>query len=135
MESDMKVPRDLFYTHDHTWVLVEDNVGTIGISDLGQAELAEVVYIDMPNIGAEVVQGSPFGTVEAMKTVAELISPVSGEVLEVNDSLDSDPRQVNMDPYGDGWMIRVELHDTDEIDSLLTPQDYIVLITGEEEEV
>lgn len=135
MESDMKVPRDLFYTHDHTWVLAEDNVGTIGISDFGQAELAEVVYIDLPNVGAEVVQGSPFGTVEAMKTVTELISPVSGEVLEVNDSLDSDPRQVNMDPYGDGWMIRVELHDTDEIDSLLTPQDYIVLITGEEEEV
>ena len=135
MESDMKVPRDLFYTHDHTWVLVEDVVGTIGISDFGQAELAEVVYIDLPNIGAEVVQGSPFGTVEAMKTVAELISPVSGEVVEVNDALDSDPRQVNADPYGDGWMIRVELHDPDEIDSLLTPQDYIVFITGEEEEV
>ena len=133
MESDLKVPRDLFYTNDHTWVLVEDDVGTIGITDFGQSELAEVVYIDLPNIGTEVVQGSPFGTIEAMKTVAELISPVSGEVIEVNETLESDPRQVNMDPYGDGWMIRVEIHDQDEIDSLLTPQDYIVYISGEEE--
>jgi len=133
MESDLKVPRDLFYTNDHTWVLVEDDVGTIGVTDFGQSELAEVVYIDLPNIGTEVVQGSPFGTIEAMKTVAELISPVSGEVIEVNETLESDPRQVNMDPYGDGWMIRVEIHDQDEIDSLLTPQDYIVYISGEEE--
>jgi len=133
MESDLKVPRDLFYTNDHTWVLVEDDVGTIGITDFGQSELAEVVYIDLPNVGTEVVQGSPFGTIEAMKTVAELISPVSGEVIEVNETLESDPRQVNMDPYGDGWMIKVEIHDQDEIDSLLTPQDYIVYISGEEE--
>jgi len=133
MESDLKVPRDLFYTNDHTWVLVEDETGTIGISDFGQSELAEVVYIDLPDVGSEVVQGSPFGTIEAMKAVAELISPVSGEVVEINDTIDSDPRQVNMDPYGDGWMIKVSLHDPDEIDSLLTPQDYIVYISGEEE--
>lgn len=134
MESDLKVPRDLFYTTDHTWVLVENEDGVVGISDFGQSELAEVVYIDLPSIGTEVIQGSPFGTIEAMKSVAELISPVSGEVIEINDALESDPRQVNMDPYGDGWMIRVKLHDPDEIDSLLTPQDYMVFISGEEEE-
>ena len=133
MESDLKVPRDLFYTNDHTWVLVEEHEGVIGVSDFGQSELAEVVYIDLPTLGTEVVQGSPFGTIEAMKTVAELISPVSGEVIDINDTLESDPRQVNMDPYGDGWMIRVKLHDPEEIDSLLTPQEYIVYITGEEE--
>jgi len=133
MESDLKVPRDLFYTDDHTWVLVEDEDGLIGISDFGQSELVEIVYIELPTIGSEVVQGSPFGTIEAMKTVAELISPVTGEVVEINDTLESDPRQVNIDPYGDGWMIKVKLHDPEEIDSLLTPQDYMVYISGEEE--
>ena len=133
MEEDLKVPRDLFYTNDHTWVLVEDDTASIGLTDFGQSELAEIVYIDLPNPGTEVVQGSPFGTIEAMKTVAELISPVSGEVIEVNETLESDPRQVNIDPYGDGWMLKVSIHDEDEIDSLLTPQDYMVYISGEEE--
>ena len=133
MNGEMKIPRDLFYTNDHTWVLAEENKGTIGITDFGQRELAEIVYIDLPTEGTEVVQGSPFGTIEAMKTVAELISPVSGEVIEINETLESDPRQVNVDPYGDGWMIKVKIHDLNEIDSLLTPQDYIVYITGEEE--
>ncbi len=133
MNGKIKVPRDLFYTNDHSWVLAEENEGTIGITDFGQTELAEVVYIDLPTEGTEVVQGSPFGTIEAMKTVAELISPVSGEVIEINETLESDPRQVNDDPYGDGWMIKVKIHDIDEINSLLTPQDYMVYITGEEE--
>ena len=133
MEGDLKVPRDLFYTSDHTWILVEGDHGTIGITDFGQSELAEIVYIDLPDVGTEVVQGSPFGTIEAMKTVAELISPVSGEVIEVNDTLESDPRQVNMDPYGEGWMLKLDIHEHDEIDSLLTPQDYMIYISGEEE--
>jgi len=133
MEGDLKIPRDLFYTNDHTWVLIEDESASIGLTDFGQSELVEIVYIDLPNLGTEVAQGSPFGTIEAMKTVAELISPISGEVIEVNDTLESDPRQVNIDPYGDGWMLKVNIHDKDEIDSLLTPQDYMVYISGEEE--
>ena len=132
MEENYKIPRDLFYTNDHTWVLVENEQGSIGITDFGQSELAEIVYIDLPNVGTEVVQGSPLGTIEAMKTVAELISPVSGEIIEINETLESDPRQINMDPYGEGWMIKVTIHDHDEIDNLLTPQDYIVYISGEE---
>ena len=134
LEGSLKVPRDLFYTNDHTWILVEGSEGLIGLTDFAQAELAEVVYIDLPDVRTEVVQGSPFGTIEAMKTVAELISPVSGEVLEINDTLESDPRTVNMDPYGEGWMIRVSIHDPDEIENLLTPQDYLVYVTGEEME-
>ena len=133
MEDELKVPRDLFYTNDHTWVLLEDEYASVGLTDFGQIELAEIVYIDLPNEGTEVVQGSPYGTIEAMKTVAELISPVSGKVIEINETLESDPRQVNSDPYGDGWMIKVDIHDEDEIDSLLTPQDYMVYITCEEE--
>ena len=132
MEESLKIPRDLFYTNDHTWILAEGNMSTIGITDFGQTELAEIVYIDLPDIGTEVVQGSPFGTIEAMKTVAELISPISGEVVEINETLESDPRQVNMDPYGDGWMIKVKIHDTGEIENLLTPQDYMVYISGED---
>lgn len=131
-DSSLKVPRDLLYTNDHTWILVEGNEGVIGITDFAQAELAEVVYVELPNIRSEVVQGSPFGTIEAMKTVAELISPVSGEVIEINDMLESDPRVVNMDPYGEGWLIRVAIHDTDEVENLLTPEDYMVYVSGEE---
>ncbi len=129
----MKVPRDLFYTNDHTWGLVEDDMCTIGITDFAQSELAEIVFVELPNVGSEVAQGSPFGTIEAMKTVAELISPVSGVVIEVNEALESDPRQVNMEPYGEGWIIKVVMHAPDEIDSLLTPQDYMVYISDEEE--
>ncbi|MFC1607255.1 glycine cleavage system protein GcvH [Candidatus Latescibacterota bacterium] len=132
MEEESKVPRDLFFTDEHTWVLVEGNEGTIGLTDYGQKELAEIVYLDLPAPGAEVVQGVPFGTIEAMKTVAELISPVSGEVTEFNETLETDPRQVNEEPYGDGWMIKVKLHDADEIDNLMTPQDYVEYVAGEE---
>jgi glycine cleavage system H protein len=132
LESNLKVPRDLFYTNDHTWILAEGDKGLIGITDFGQSELAEIVYIDLPDVGTEVVQGSPFGTIEAMKAVAELISPVSGEVIEINEALESDPRQVNIDPYGEGWMIRVAIHDVDEIENLLTPQDYLVYVSGED---
>jgi glycine cleavage system H protein len=134
LESNLKIPRDLFYTNDHTWILSEGREGLIGITDFGQSELAEIVYIDMPDVGTEVVQGSPFGTIEAMKTVAELISPVSGDVIEINEALESDPRTVNIDPYGEGWMIRVAVHDAEEIENLLTPQDYMVYVTGEEVE-
>jgi glycine cleavage system H protein len=123
-----RVPMDLYYTNDHTWVLVEDNIGTIGITDYGQGELAEIVYINLPDIGTEVIQGSPFGYVEAMKTVAELISPLSGEVIEVNDSLEDDPRQANVDPYGDGWIIKIKIHEPDEVDNILTPHDYIIYV-------
>lgn len=134
MDEDMKVPRDLLYTNDHTWIFQEGEEGTVGLTDFGQTELSEIVYIDLPDLGTEVVQGASFGTIEAMKTVAELIAPASGEVLDVNETLESDPRQVNMDPYGEGWMIKIGLHDPDEMDSLLTPQDYYAFVTGEDTE-
>lgn len=132
MHGNYKVPLDLFYTIDHTWVLMEDDLATVGITDYGQHELAEVVYIELPDLGTEVLQGSPFGTIEAMKTVAELISPVSGEVIEINEALESDPLQVNLDPYGDGWIVKIRIHDPDEIENILTPQDYIVYVSGDE---
>ena len=128
MDENMKVPRDLLYTNDHTWIFQEGEEGTIGLTDFGQTELAEIVYIDLPDLGSEVVQGSSFGTIEAMKTVAELISPASGEVLEVNETLESDPRQVNIDPYGEGWMIKIKITDPVEVETLLSAEQYQALL-------
>jgi glycine cleavage system H protein len=135
MEDDTRVPRDLYYSEDHTWVLVEDDLATVGITDHGQTELGEVVYVDLSDVGTSIDLGSAFGTLEAMKAVAELITPVTGEVVEINEALDVDPRQVNLDPYGEGWLIRVRWTDEDEIDSLMTPQDYLVYTTGESDEI
>lgn len=132
MSTNSQVPMDLYFIDDHTWVLVEDYIGTIGLTDYGQSELSEIVYIELPEIGTEVFQGSPFGTIEAMKTVAELISPMSGEVIEANENIVNDPRLVNVDPYGEGWMIKIKLHDPDEVESISTPQDYIIYISGED---
>ena len=132
MYSNSKVPMDLYFTNDHTWVLVEDDIGTIGLTDYAQSQLSEIVYIELPSVGSEVVQGSPFGTIEAMKTVSELISPVSGEVIEMNENLENDPGQVNADPYGEGWMIKIKIHEPDEVENILTPQDYILYVSGED---
>ena len=134
MISDSQIPMDLFYTDYHTWVLVEGSIGTIGISDYAQSELSEIVYIELPETGTEIVQGTPFGTIEALKTVAELISPVTGEVIEVNDSAENDPRIINNDPYSDGWLIRVKLHDPEEIENILTPDDYLLFISSDDGE-
>ena len=132
MSTNSQVPMDLYFIDDHTWVLVEDDIGTIGLTDYGQSELSEIVYIELPEIGTEVVQGSPFGTIEAMKTVAELISPMTGEVIEANENLENDPRLANVDPYGEGWMIKIKLHDPEEVENIFTPQDYIMYISGED---
>ncbi len=131
---DMNIPRDLLFTTDHTWLLVEDDEGTAGITDFGQSELTEIVYVELPSVGDEVVQGAAFGTVEAMKTVAELISPVSGEVIEVNEKLEDEPRMVNLDPYGEGWIIKVRIHEADELESLMKPEDYKNFVFGEEDD-
>lgn len=133
MILDSQIPMDLYYTDYHTWVLVEGTIGTIGISDYAQNELSEIVYIELPEPGTEIVQGTTFGTIEAMKTVAELISPVTGEVLEVNDTAENDPRIINNDPYSDGWLIRVKLHDLEEIENILTPDDYLLFISNDDE--
>ena len=125
------VPRSLLYTIDDIWILVEENVGIIGVTDYGQSEFTGVVFIELPNVGSEVVQASPFGIIEAMETSADLISPVSGKVLEINNTLESEPEQVNYDHYGDGWIIKVDIHNIDEIDGLLTPQEYEMYISGE----
>lgn len=124
----MKVPEELRYTKEHEWVGIEDGVATVGITDYAQSELGDIVFVELPQVGDSVSQGEPFGTIEAVKTVADLFAPVSGEVSEVNPKIAEDPAVMNKDPYGEGWMIKVKPSDASQVDSLLSPTDYRALI-------
>lgn len=124
----MKVPEELRYTKEHEWVGIEDGVATVGITDYAQSELGDIVFVELPQVGDSVSQGEPFGTIEAVKTVADLFAPVSGEVSEVNPKIAEDPAVMNKDPYGEGWMIKVKPFDASQVDSLLSPTDYRALI-------
>jgi glycine cleavage system H protein len=105
----MNVPDALKYTKDHEWIKIEGNIATVGITDFAQGELGDIVYVDITTLNQTVAQHEVFGTVEAVKTVSDLYMPVSGKVIEINKSLESSPEKVNEDPYGEGWMIKVEL--------------------------
>lgn len=124
-------PTDLKYDREHEWVRVEGGVATIGISDFAQEQLGDVVYIDLPSAGGEVSAGDSFGEIESVKSVSELFSPVSGTVVEVNEPLRDAPEVVNADPYGDGWMIKVQLADPSEVDGLMSAEEYEKYITKE----
>ncbi len=120
----MQIPDDLYYSDEHLWVLSEGDIATLGITDYAQNELLDIVFVELPDVNVDINQGEAFGSIEAVETVTELISPISGEVLEINESLERDPKQINRDPYGDGWLIRVQIHDLHELDSLMTSEDY-----------
>jgi glycine cleavage system H protein len=120
----MAHPSDRTYSQDHEWVIMDGDVATIGISDFAQDQLGEVVYIDMPSEGDGLNAGEAFGEIESVKSVSELIAPVSGEVVEVNDSLSDSPETVNSDAHGAGWMIKVRVADLSAVDSLLSAEDY-----------
>jgi glycine cleavage system H protein len=122
----MNIPDGLKYTKDHEWVKIDGNTATVGITDFAQGELGDIVYVDIPTVGQEVAEHDIFGTVEAVKTVSDLYMPVSGKVVEVNPVLDGNPEKVNEDPYGDGWMIRVEM--SGDGSGLLSPDQYKELI-------
>ncbi len=124
----MNFPENLKYTKDHEWVRVEGTIATIGITDFAQGELGDIVYVEIETEGEELAHEEIFGTVEAVKTVSDLFMPVSGKVLEVNPALLSNPEAVNKDPYGNGWMIKVEMKDASELNSLLSVSDYKALI-------
>ena len=124
----MNFPSALKYTKDHEWVLVDGDTATIGITDFAQHELGDIVYIDINTVGEEVAKEAIFGTVEAVKTVSDLFMPVSGEVLEVNKALDANPELVNSDPFGDGWMVKISIKDTAELDELLSAESYKELV-------
>ena len=122
----MSIPEGLKYTKDHEWVKIEGNTATIGITDFAQGELGDIVYVDIPTVGQEIDEHGIFGTVEAVKTVSDLFMPVTGKVLEINPILDASPEKVNEDPYGDGWMIKVEVKGS--ANGLLTAAQYKELI-------
>ncbi|GBD14789.1 Glycine cleavage system H protein [bacterium HR25] len=120
----MASPSDRRYTREHEWVKVEDQVGTVGITDYAQDQLGDIVYVRLPEVGTQVRQMEPFGEIESVKAVSDLYAPVSGEVIEVNAALEERPELVNQSPYGEGWMIRVRLSDPSELDSLMTAEEY-----------
>ena len=118
------VPTDLRYATSHEWVNVEGDTATIGISDHAQEELTELVFIELPEVGSQLTAGDPCAVVESVKTASDIYAPVSGQVIETNDALDTEPGTVNEDPYGDGWFFKIRLANPKELDDLLSPDDY-----------
>ena len=125
-----QVPKELRYTDQHEWLRQEGDVGSVGITDYAQHELGDIVFVELPRVGDRVSQGQVFGTVEAVKTVAELFAPVSGEVVAVNESLAEDAAQVNQDPYAAGWLIRVRIERPEELRQLMASEAYEKMIQG-----
>lgn len=124
----MNIPANLKYTKDHEWVSIEGDVATVGITHFAQKELGDIVYVEVETLDQTLDRDEVFGTVEAVKTVSDLFLPLSGEIIEFNENLESDPESVNTDPYGAGWMIKVKISNPTEIDSLLSSESYKELI-------
>lgn len=124
----MNIPSELKYTKDHEWVSIQGDIATIGITDFAQSELGDIVYVEVETLDETLDAEEIFGTVEAVKTVSDLFLPLSGEVIEFNELLEDEPEKVNTDPYGDGWMIKVKISDAEEINGLMSADDYKALI-------
>lgn len=124
----MNTPAELKYTKDHEWVRIEGDVAVVGITDFAQSELGDIVFVDIQTEGEALSKGDVFGTIEAVKTVADAYMPVSGEVVEVNAELDGAPEKVNSDPYGEGWMVKIKVSDASEFDTLLSAEQYEEII-------
>ncbi|EAR02220.1 glycine cleavage system protein GcvH [Maribacter sp. HTCC2170] len=124
----MNIPSDLQYTKDHEWVKVEGDIATVGITDFAQGELGDIVYVEVETVDETMDKDEVFGSVEAVKTVSDLFLPLSGEIIEFNESLEDEPEKVNTDPYGEGWMVKIKISDTSELEGLLSDEDYKELI-------
>jgi len=120
----MTTPEDSKYAKSHEYVHMEGGIGTVGITDYAQKELGDVVFVELPQVGTQLEAGDELGSIESVKAVSELFAPVSGEVVEINETLADKPELVNTDPYGDGWMIRVRISDTTELDDLMNAEEY-----------
>ena len=125
-------PGELRYDKEHEWVRTDGDTAVIGISDFAQDQLGEVVFVDLPEAGTEVVAGETFGEIESVKSVSDLFAPVTGSVVEVNTNLSDAPESVNEDPYGDGWLVKVKMTDPSEADALMSADDYEAFVAGEE---
>jgi glycine cleavage system H protein len=118
------IKEDLKYSKDHEWLRIDGDEATVGITDFAQGELGDIVFVELPEVGSSAAAGEAFGTIEAVKTVAELFAPVSGEVTAINDQLEENAALVNSDPYGEGWIIKIKMSDPGQVDQLLSPDDY-----------
>ena len=124
----MSIPAELKYTKDHEWVSVDGDIATIGITHFAQGELGDIVYVDVDTLDETIEKDEVFGSVEAVKTVSDLLMPLTGEVTEFNEALEDEPEKVNTDPYGDGWMIKIAISDASQLEELLSAEDYTALI-------
>ena len=124
----MNIPSELKYTKDHEWVSIEGEIATVGITDFAQGELGDIVYVEVETVDETLDKEEVFGTVEAVKTVSDLFLPLSGEIIEFNESLEDEPEKVNSDPYGEGWMVKIKLSNPSEAEELLSDEDYKALI-------
>ena len=127
------VPEELHYSKDHEWVRVEGDIAVVGITDYAQDSLGDVVYVELPKVGETFAANESFGSVESVKAVSEVFSPVSGEISALNETLNDEPEKVNQDPYGEGWMIRVKMSNRGEVDSMLTAAEYEDFTKGDTE--
>ena len=121
----MEVPENLLYTQEHEWIRVDGNNAIVGITKFAQDQLGDIVFVELPEVGTLMAQETPFGVVESVKTVSDLYAPVSGTVKSVNQDLESNPEQVNNEPYGNGWIIEIEIADNNELEKLMSPKNYI----------
>ena len=124
----MNIPKELKYTEEHEWVKIEDNIASVGITDFAQGELGDIVYLEIDTLDSEIASNEVFGTVEAVKTVSDLFMPLSGKVIETNSELEDRPELVNEDPYGEGWIIKIDISDISELSNLLSYEDYKNLV-------
>jgi glycine cleavage system H protein len=126
----MNIPAELKYTKDHEWVKIDGDIATVGITDFAQGELGDIVYVEVDTLDETLDREAIFGTVEAVKTVSDLFSPLSGEIVEFNESLEDEPEKVNTDPYGAGWMVKIKFSDASQLDDLLSDVAYKEIIGG-----
>ena len=124
----MNIPQSLKYTKEHEWVREDGDTVTVGITDHAQGELGDIIFVEFPEIGQKIQRDEPIGTIEAVKTVADLFAPISGTVIEINETLDDSPESVNNDPYGDGWMVKISVSEPGELDNLMSADQYQEMI-------
>jgi glycine cleavage system H protein len=125
----MNVPENLLYTDEHEWVKIDNAIATIGITDYAQGELGDIVFIEFPNLNSKFKKGESMGTIEAVKTVSDIYMPISGKIVELNDALNDRPETVNNNPFNNGWMLRVQITDMDEVSELMDSKQYITFIS------
>lgn len=128
--NETKIPEYLVYAESHEWIQQDSDIATIGITDFAQTELGDIVFVELPEVGEHLEKGEAFGSVEAVKTVADLIAPVSGEVLEINESLEEGAEQINKDAYGAGWMLKIRIDDPEDLQHLLSAEEYAELLSN-----